>query len=402
MKTARKRNRHAEGWVELDKTRSPHMWKARYLDWTKTKVDASGRIRAAQRSVVLGAKKKGELETLSSAKAAWNRIRWKYLTHAEAGNVLVPTFEEYVWGTFHPTRSRLRRWRPATDRRFRYDMDKVLPRIGHKRLNAISTVEMQGILIDLAQTYGHDTVASTLSYLRAIFREANEADLILKDPARRLQMPVTREPSRPYTTLNQVVALEQSLSGRDLIALKLFSRCALRAGEVFGLRWGDIQPNQTLQVRRSFSKGIIGPPKTKESKKPILIPLELYEELQRLRITSEDPSTEGWIFPAARKRGEASMPTSSANWLKRVLKPAASKLGFEITLHMLRRGFATMASQAGAMPKDIQRQMRHSRASTTADIYIQPVEESVRRTVETVDERIKERLSQVADPPCQA
>lgn len=76
---------------------------------------------------------------------------------------------------------------------------------------------------------------------------------------------------------------------------------------------------------------------------------------------------------------------SSANWLKRVLKPIAAELGFKVDLGMFRRGFTTIADVAGGSLKDIQHQLRHASVTTTANIYVQPVPSSVRAIVEKVD-----------------
>jgi len=53
---------------------------------------------------------------------------------------------------------------------------------------------------------------------------------------------------------------------------------------------------------------------------------------------------------------------------------------------VLRRSHATWLKMAGADLKDAQAQMRHSRASTTADIYQQFVPESQRRAVNSLME----------------
>ena len=47
-----KRKRRQDGWIELDKHTAPHSWKARWLDWSQTRTDKSGRIRPMQRSFV--------------------------------------------------------------------------------------------------------------------------------------------------------------------------------------------------------------------------------------------------------------------------------------------------------------------------------------------------------------
>jgi integrase len=103
-----------------------------------------------------------------------------------------------------------------------------------------------------------------------------------------------------------------------------------------------------------------------------------------LRDAQDDWKPEDWVFPASRVRAKQRMPISAENWLKRTIRPLAEQLGFTINLHMFRR-FATIAHQSGGSLKDIQEQLRHASVTTTANIYVQSVPESVRAVVETID-----------------
>ena len=161
--------------------------------------------------------------------------------------------------------------------------------------------------------------------------------------------------------------------------------------ELFGLQWQDVNSNQTVSIQRTFSKGEIGPPKTKASAKPVALPKALYAELIALQKAAVDPSPTGWVFPSSKKRGKDVMPIASENWLKRVLKPVAALLGFAVTLHMFRRGFATLAHASGGTLRDIQEQLRHASAATTANVYVQAVPESVRQTVEKMDRALRKK-----------
>jgi hypothetical protein len=78
-------------------------------------------------------------------------------------------------------------------------------------------------------------------------------------------------------------------------------------------------------------------------------------------------------------------PMRDNNVLVRHIKPAAKTLGIGwVNWQVLRRSFATWLKIAGADIKDAQALMRHSRASTTLDIYQQFVPESQRRVVESL------------------
>ena len=70
------------------------------------------------------------------------------------------------------------------------------------------------------------------------------------------------------------------------------------------------------------------------------------------------------------------------NILTRHIKPAGRKMGLDfVNWRCLRTSHATWLKMVGADVKDAQAQMRHSRASTTLDIYQQFVPESQMRAV---------------------
>jgi integrase len=69
--------------------------------------------------------------------------------------------------------------------------------------------------------------------------------------------------------------------------------------------------------------------------------------------------------------------------LNRFIKPAARKLGIGwVNWQVLRRSHATWLKLAGADVKDAQAQLRHSRATTTLDVYQQFIPASQRRAVD--------------------
>lgn len=68
--------------------------------------------------------------------------------------------------------------------------------------------------------------------------------------------------------------------------------------------------------------------------------------------------------------------------LVRHIKPAAGRLGIPwVNWQVLRRSCATWLQQAGVDVKDAQGLLRHSRASTTQDVYQQMVPESQQKAV---------------------
>jgi integrase len=77
------------------------------------------------------------------------------------------------------------------------------------------------------------------------------------------------------------------------------------------------------------------------------------------------------------------VPMRDNNILVRHIKPIARKMGLPfVNWRCLRTSYATWLKLAGADVKDAQSLMRHSRASTTLDIYQQFIPESERKVVD--------------------
>ena len=76
-------------------------------------------------------------------------------------------------------------------------------------------------------------------------------------------------------------------------------------------------------------------------------------------------------------------PMRDNNILARHIKPAGRKLGIGwVNWLVLRRSYATWLRMVGTDPRDRQSLMRHSRFTTTAEIYEQDLPESQLRAVE--------------------
>lgn len=87
---------------------------------------------------------------------------------------------------------------------------------------------------------------------------------------------------------------------------------------------------------------------------------------------------------------QTGVPHDDQNVLRRHIKPAARSLGLPfVNWRCLRTSHATWLVQAGADPKSVQGQMRHSRISTTMDIYAQIVPEAQRSALEKLSKFAK-------------
>jgi hypothetical protein len=77
-------------------------------------------------------------------------------------------------------------------------------------------------------------------------------------------------------------------------------------------------------------------------------------------------------------------PMDSSNYRHRMLHKLARELDLpKLTFQVIRRTIATLGKTKGHV-KDIQGMMRHSKASTTTDVYMQSLEPEVRTAINSI------------------
>lgn len=166
----------------------------------------------------------------------------------------------------------------------------------------------------------------------------------------------------------------------------------LRVSELAELRWDDIH-EESITIDERYCRGDWGAPKSESSNATIGVNRCVVERIHRLRILTvkvragrairnyrvvKSDGPNDLVFQSV-KDGK---PIRDNNILTRFIKPAARKLGLHwVNWRSLRTSHAVWLKMAGADVKDAQGQMRHSRATTTLDIYQQFVPESQQRVV---------------------
>ena len=213
----------------------------------------------------------------------------------------------------------------------------------------------------------------------------------MKDPTRKLKIPKNRRPKdKQVLTWEQLRAILASAERRDRLLLMLEMTDALRPSELFALRWLSFDDENTLSLTATVYRRQLRPfGKTVKSLGKVHLPDGLADDLRQWRLECPDPSPKAFIFPNA--EGGLLDP---ANYRNRVLKPLAETLNIpKLTFQVLRRTMATKAQALGSV-KDIQAHLRHSRADTTANEYMQELPESVQQMVGTVYALLTETTAQ--------
>jgi len=174
---------------------------------------------------------------------------------------------------------------------------------------------------------------------------------------------------------------------KDRLILELDMTDALRPSELLGLRWLDLNYDECLLVLREtvYRSKLRNWGKTRKALRPIHIPKELADDLWLWRQESNHPEPEGFIFPNRLRKGGFIDPQN----YRRKMRKLDQELELpKLTFQVIRRTIATLAQKKGT-PKDIQGVLRHSRLSTTTDVYMQEIPDSVKATVGAINKELR-------------
>ncbi|NKY62887.1 site-specific integrase [Gordonia rubripertincta] len=230
------------------------------------------------------------------------------------------------------------------------------------------------------------SVSECLVVLSGICTAAVKAGRLRRNPCRDVELPKANREAverRVYLTSSQVFQLAAAMVGEDgdtenETLLLLLAEVGLRIGEAAGLQIGEIDfENRTAWIRLNAvevsGRMVLGPPK---SGKPRQVSLSAFIT-DRLRAVCAGRSSEAFVFQqgGSKAKGE-SKPLRRKNWATRKFAPAVIAAGFVdaegdplITPHDLRHTAAAEMVRRGMHVHQVQRQLGHSRASITLDVY---------------------------------
>ena len=251
----------------------------------------------------------------------------------------------------------------------------------------------------------HESQDKIRDVLSSVLGSAVKYEYLVKNPVEGVKLPPAKTGKRvkPFITLDtfdELVALVQ-----EPYATMLFVAVytGLRVSEVIGLRWCNVHQD-SITIAGRYCRGDWGAPKSEASNATIAVNPEVIDRLNRLKSLTVEMKAgravrryaavkaagpEDLVFQSVIKGG----PMRDNNILVRHIKPAARELEIPwVNWQVLRRSYATWLKMVGSDVKDAQGLLRHSRASTTLDVYQQHVPESQRKVVNKLSELRKLRL----------
>lgn len=311
-------------------------------------------------------------------------------------------FDDFVTGTYIPTYLPL--LSSNTQDSYRGVLSKYLePRFSRLCLRDLTRLTIQQYFSGMAGKVAHPTVSKIRDALSSILRAAADVEYLNKNPMEGLRLPLDKRARQPKPTITpeQFHNLVELVSEPYATMLSVSVWTGLRVSELIGLKWRCIHAD-SITIEERYSRGDWSVPKTQASAATIGVSPEVITRILCLKTLSvkvragramrthklvKSAGPDDLVFQSV----QTGRPMNDQNILKRHIQPAARKMGLPfVNWRCLRTSHATWLVQAGADPKSVQGQMRHSRVSTTMDIYAQIVPTAQRRALEQLAEFAKD------------
>jgi len=259
----------------------------------------------------------------------------------------------------------------------------LLPRFGDSELSAITRQEIQAyVALLIQQGYAPRSIDHVHDVLSAVLRTAVKWGHLRDNPARGVDLPKLKC-VRPKWALTrpQAAALLDALPmlPRTMVGLAILS--GLRRGELFALRWKDIdEREQLLTVREAVYDGVFSTPKTEAGARRIPLSSASQALIQDWKSRVESAAPDRLVFSTS-----AGTSIAPNNVLRRHVFPACKRVGLpRVTWLTFRRTYSSWSHDKGVPGKVVAQLMGHANVDTTLNVYTQVLDGSLRNAVEEV------------------
>lgn len=295
---------------------------------------------------------------------------------------------------------------PSTYKRYiRMLETRILPYFGHFYVNKIKPTDIMLFYDQLSRdtqlirkkgNNGAKTIKPLSSktilehhrLLRAMLHRAVYWQMIVSNPAERVQPPKTMKPKRKYyddeqskLLLSNLMQLgENQIKYKVAIILTIFT--GFRLGELMGLEWDDINFNDGIvSVNRSSQyladKGVFTKtPKTESSIRDVAIPEFVISLLEEYKLWYEEQkSLYGDLWTNSNRLfvqadGKPMHPSTISKWFVRYV----GQIGLPvINFHGLRHTNATLLIAQNIDVAVVAARLGHAQITTTYNFYVHPI-----------------------------
>lgn len=256
--------------------------------------------------------------------------------------------------------------KPSTKKLFKDTIERLLlPAFPSTQISEIATGHLQAYVSGRSKTVKPNTVRNELTVIKLIFKHAQRWGYIKHNPTLNIERPKIEKPEIEILSPGEFETFLEKSEKPYRVAFLTAFLTGMRAGELWGLQWGDIDWNsRQIHVKRSLWNHQFQKPKTKNAIRKIDMTERLVKELKAWKLACP-VSEHDLVFPSP--EGYATMHT---NLMKRFFYPALRRAGLpQVSFHSLRHSNASFRIHAGQNIKYIQGQLGHASFNMTMDVY---------------------------------
>jgi integrase len=249
----------------------------------------------------------------------------------------------------------------------------LVPFFGDRSLERID-VQFVEALVAAKQREGKapKSISNYVGLLYSIFAYAEKRGWARSNPVALADKPRTepREADIRYLEIEELEALiratpDDELGRVERVLYRTAAMTGLRRGELLALRWRDVDwSNGLIRVRRNYTRGEFGTPKSRRSSRAVPLADVVAGELERRFQESQFKGDDDLVF-AHPLLGSV----LDASKLRKRFQKAVQRAELRpVRFHDLRHTFGTRMAAAGAPMRAIQEWMGH-RDSRTTSLY---------------------------------
>jgi integrase len=269
----------------------------------------------------------------------------------------------------------------------------ITPALGNIKASSLSAKSIESLLRDMAaRQLGAGTIKGVKASLSAAFNDAVRLGDLTRNPMKNVKMPdIQSKPSKPLLRNDwEKIYLEAMKDPYMHARIEVAGMLALRPGEALGLRWADLNGQESTlrvarQVQRIKGRGLVVKAVKQKKERTLLISDKTIHILlthKRYQALQKAAWTEDLDLMFPNSLGKPQDEKADRNAFKRLLR-AVGAPNYE--LYQLRKTAITaMASKTDL--KTLMEFTGHTQVSTVLGSYVFATSESMKSAVSGMDQ----------------
>jgi integrase len=223
----------------------------------------------------------------------------------------------------------------------------IIPRWGDHRLTHIRAGEIELWLRSLP--LARSSCAKIRNVMSVLFNHGLRHELLDRNPVQWVRQSAKRKKISAVLEIAEVQSLLSALDIRERTMVLLDVVTGLRASELFGLKWTDVDfIKNEIRVTRSIVLQVVGPCKTEASQKPVPLDPFLARTLRTWRAHTKYKAANDWVFASPYSGGRK--PYWYQSLMRNRIRILARRVGISKKMgwHTFRHTCATLLRASGA------------------------------------------------------